>query len=131
MAVEISRALLARLRAEAAASPHAEICGLLFGACNRIDRADPTANVAADPARTFEIDPAALFAAHRAARAGGPRMIGHYHSHPGGSAHPSATDAAMAEPGRYWLILGAEEALLWLALEGGAFRRLAIKECCA
>ena len=131
MAVEISRALLARLREAAADSPHAEICGLLFGACNRIEAAVPAANVAAHPARTFEIDPAALIAAHRAERAGGARLIGHYHSHPGGSAHPSATDAAMAEPGRLWLILGTEEALLWRAEAEGAFRPIAMKHGCA
>jgi proteasome lid subunit RPN8/RPN11 len=131
MAVEISRPMLDRLRAAAQASPEAEICGLLFGRCNAIERAEPAANVAARPHDSFEIDPAVVIEAYRRERAGGARVIGHYHSHPGGSASPSVRDAAAAEPGRYWLILGAGEARLWLAVEGGGFRPIAIKQSCA
>ncbi len=80
-----------------------------------------TANVSPDPSTTFEIDPAALFSAIRAERAGGPRILGHYHSHPNGSATPSARDAAMAlQPGRLWLIVAAGEARLWREVPGGA-----------
>jgi proteasome lid subunit RPN8/RPN11 len=81
----------------------------------------PAANVSANPADSFEIDPAALFAAIRAERAGGPRVIGHYHSHPHGPAIPSPRDAAAAgEAGRLWLILGDGEAAAWRAMPGGA-----------
>ncbi len=121
MTIRISRALMDRLLVEAAAYPDREVCGLLFGTGDRIDVAEPAANVAADPSRWFEIDPAALFAAIRAERAGGPRLLGHYHSHPSGSAAPSAHDAAAAmEAGRLWLILGRDEALLWRAAAGGS-----------
>lgn len=120
--VAISSQLLARLLAEAAASPTIEVCGLLFGADDQIDAALGCRNVAASPATAFEIDPAALIAAHRAMRAGGPRLIGHYHSHPTGMAEPSARDAAAAVPGDFWLILGAGEARLWRSVVGG--RRL-------
>jgi proteasome lid subunit RPN8/RPN11 len=120
MAIRISRALCDRLLVEAAADPAREICGLLFGTDERIEAAEPAANVAADPARWFEVDPVALFAAIRAERAGGPRLLGHYHSHPSGVAMPSARDAAAAfDAGRFWLILGGGEALVWRAVPGG------------
>lgn len=121
MTVRISRGLLDRLLVEAAATPDREVCGLLYGKGDRIEAIEPAANVAADPARWFEIEPAALFAAIRAERGGGPRICGHYHSHPSGSAEPSAEDAAAAlEAGRLWLILGRGEALLWRAVPGGS-----------
>ncbi|QJU60820.1 M67 family metallopeptidase [Sphingomonas sp. AP4-R1] len=113
MTVSIARICLDRLRAEAAASPEREICGLLFGTPVRIEAALATLNIAARIEDEFEIDPRALIAAHRAERAGGPRLIGHYHSHPSGSAFPSARDAAAAEPGRLWLILASGDARLW------------------
>lgn len=127
MGLEISSILLARLLAEARAAPGVEICGLLFGTAGRIDAAEACANVAADPARTFEIDPVALFAAHRRARRGGPAVIGHYHSHPTGRAEPSATDAASAMgDGAVWLILAGEAARAWRTVQPGAFTPLAL-----
>ena len=80
-----------------------------------------TPNVSPDPATSFEIDPAALFAALRAERAGGPRLVGHYHSHPNGLASPSLRDAAMAlQPGRLWLIVTAGATRMWREVPGGA-----------
>lgn len=91
-----------------------ECCGLLLGQGARIERAVPAANVHPDPERHFEIDPAALIAAHRAARAGGPQVVGYYHSHPNGRAEPSVEDIAMAErAGRFWAIVAAGNVLLW------------------
>ena len=104
------------------ASPDAEICGLLSGAADRIDAAEACANIAANPARTFEIDPAALFAAHRLARGGGAAVVGHYHSHPSGEPVPSPRDAAQAMGDEaLWLILGGGKARLWRSVEIGAF----------
>ncbi|KPF87592.1 peptidase [Novosphingobium sp. AAP93] len=91
-----------------------EACGLLFGTASHIIAAEPTANVHPEPARHFEIDPAALIAAHKAARDGGPELIGYFHSHPNGLACPSATDAAMASgDGRIWAIAAAGDVSLW------------------
>lgn len=115
----IAASLLAAILAEAAAAPAQEVCGLLFGSSEAIEGAVSTANMAADRHRTFEVDPAALFAALKAQRAGGPCVIGHYHSHPSGCAEPSASDAAAAEPGRLWLIVAGTTARLWLAAGGG------------
>lgn len=98
-----------------------EVCGLLLGDGARVTAVQPCANVSDAPARRFELDPAALVAAWRAARNGGPRVIGHYHSHPTGDPRPSATDAAeAAADGAIWIIVGAGEMAAWRAVEGGA-----------
>jgi desampylase len=119
--ITMSTALLKTLLAEAAASPAAEVCGLLFGTDERIEAAEPCRNVAPDPARFFEIDPVCLLAAHRRARNDGPAIVGHYHSHPKGLPVPSPADAAAATPeGAVWLILGGGEAQAWRAVPDGA-----------
>jgi proteasome lid subunit RPN8/RPN11 len=123
MRITVPASLIDRLLGEAAIDPGREVCGLLFGNEGRIEAAERTANVADDPDRTFEIEPAALFMAIRLERQGGPRLIGHYHSHPNGSPEPSPRDLAAAEPGRLWLILGGGTARLWQA-EPGAFREV-------
>jgi proteasome lid subunit RPN8/RPN11 len=123
MAVRIGRTLVETLLSAARAAPDREICGLLFGSSAEIERAEPAHNVAAQPWDMFEVDPRALFAALRAERGGGDRLIGHYHSHPNGSAEPSPRDLAAAEPGKYWLILGGRDARLWV-MENGGFREL-------
>lgn len=114
MRVEVTRAVLAALRAEARAAHPFECCGLLMGEGETVTRAVPCANVAADPVRHFEIDPATLIAAHRAERGGGARVVGYYHSHPSGPAEPSATDrASAAYDGRVWAIVAGETVALW------------------
>nr|WP_235532789.1 M67 family metallopeptidase [Sphingomonas sp. Leaf412] len=98
-----------------------EVCGLLLGRGDRVMEVRACANVAADPARRFEIDPAALIAAHRAARGGGPRVIGHYHSHPSGDATPSPRDAADAVPdGSVWIVVAGDALTAWRATADGA-----------
>ncbi|WP_369816801.1 M67 family metallopeptidase [Erythrobacter sp. HL-111] len=109
------RAADAMLAAARAAHPF-EACGILLGAGSRIDAFVPAANVHPDPARRFEIDPQALIDAHRAARAGGPALVGYFHSHPQGPAAPSATDRAMAAgDGRIWAIAGGDAGVCDLA----------------
>ena len=101
------------LTAAASAAPD-EACGLLLGTGAHIHTALPAANVASDSARHFEIDPSALIAAHRAARTGGPQVVGYYHSHPNGLARPSDTDAASAaRDSRIWAIVAAGAITLW------------------
>jgi proteasome lid subunit RPN8/RPN11 len=122
MNCSISRAVLERLQALAAAAKQAEICGLLLGEEGRITSFLAVPNAASDPVAGFELDTAAHLAASREARAAGLAIIGCYHSHPAGPAIPSRADAAGAlEAGRYWLILGADEARLWLSRPDGAF----------
>jgi proteasome lid subunit RPN8/RPN11 len=121
MTVRISSELLDQLIAAAAASPDAEICGLLLGTAYGVTAARPAANISSDPARRFEIDPAALIAAHRESRSGGATVVGSYHSHPTGLAEPSACDAELAAAdGAIWLILTGLEAKAWRAVKTGA-----------
>ena len=116
----VTSAVLAVMRAEAAAAHPLECCGLLLGQACAIVQAVPAANVAAEPVRRFEIDPAALIAAHRAARGGGLQVLGYYHSHPTGDARPSATDQAMAAgDGRVWAILAGCDICWWADDEAG------------
>lgn len=120
MTLRISSELLTRLRALAQATPDREVCGLLLGCGSEVRDVRPAANVAAAPQTHFEIDPATLIAAHRAARSGGPQVIGCYHSHPEGRARPSAEDARLAAPdGQYWIILGTDGETAWQAVAGG------------
>ena len=120
MTVTIASDLIDQILREAGAASQVEICGLLFGGDDAITAALPCRNVAADPARWFEIDPAALLAAHRAARNGGPRIVGHYHSHPTGIPTPSARDADnAAADGALWLIAGGGVVQAWRAVDTG------------
>ena len=124
MRVEITTEALATIRAAAAADPMREVCGLLFGAPGLIARAEPAANVATRPADRFEIDPRALFAALREERGGGERLVGYYHSHPGGDPTPSRTDAEQAAAdGRLWLIIGGDTVAAWRAGPDGERHR--------
>jgi desampylase len=98
-----------------------ECCGLLLGKDNVVVRVERTANVAADPLRSFEIDPAALIAAEKQGRQGGPAIMGYFHSHPNGRAKPSSDDADSASTdGRYWLIIANGEITSWLPLADDA-----------
>ncbi|WP_010546140.1 M67 family metallopeptidase [Sphingomonas elodea] len=112
-------------KASAAAAPR-EACGLLFGEGDRITGFAETVNVADAPERRFEIDPAALFAALKAERAGGPALLGYWHSHPSGDPMPSRTDAAMAAPdGKLWIILAGDAVGCWRAGDHGRWDRFA------
>ncbi len=118
MVLRISSSLLDSILADAARAPDREVCGLLFGTAQAITFARATRNVHARPDRHFEVDPAALIAAHKAQRAGGAALIGHYHSHPSGSALPSAEDIVATEPGRLSLIIADGTARLYRAAGG-------------
>lgn len=122
MRLEISRAVLDGIVADAAATPGVEVCGLLLGQGLRVERVVSCRNVAEEPATGFEIDPQALIAAHKATRGGGLAVIGHYHSHPTGKAEPSPRDAASAMgDGALWLIVAGEEVRLWRTIKVGVF----------
>ena len=107
--------LRARIESEARASFPRECCGLIEGVfANHVAHAvalHPAANIALSADR-FEIDPQDHFVALKTARANGRALIGCYHSHPDGSAAPSATDKAGA----------GEEDFLWViaSLAGSA-----------
>lgn len=113
MGIRVASSVIATVVAESASAAPAECCGLLLGG-DAIERVVPAANVAADPLRHFEIDPQALISAHRAARQGGPQVLGYYHSHPSGHPVPSATDCAHAGgDGRIWAIVARGQVRFW------------------
>jgi proteasome lid subunit RPN8/RPN11 len=128
MQVHLTRELLDAIAAHARAAVPMECCGLLLGRFQAdaaiIENTVRARNVHPDPRTRFDIDPQALIDAHRSARAGGPQVIGYYHSHPGGVAEPSDTDIAMAAPdGLIWAIAGGsagDDAIrFWRSGEGG------------
>jgi proteasome lid subunit RPN8/RPN11 len=122
--MKISFGIIDCLLAEACAAQPREACGLLLGHGDQIDTIQPCTNVHPDPERHFEIDPRALIAAHRAAREGGPQVIGYYHSHPSGPPEPSAADRAQATgDGRLWAIVG-EGRVRWWRDDAGGFEPL-------
>ena len=126
---------LEAIRAASASAFPEECCGLLIGARDggeaNVRSIVAAPNIADDPAHRFEIEPAALFAAHRAARETGQAVIGHYHSHPGGGAAPSAHDRDRAYgEGEIWLIVpvtadGAGDAAAHV-FDGGRFQPMDI-----
>ncbi len=114
---------LKRIADHAEAAYPREACGLLLGFQRaggdfEVTRMAESENKAvADGNDRFEIDPELRLSLMREARDAAPAamlaampgashgIIGHYHSHPNGSARPSATDLAMVwEPGLIWLI---------------------------
>lgn len=120
METAVTSGVKATLLAEAAKAYPLEACGLLLGQGDLVSAAVPVCNVHPDPARHFELDPAALIAAHRAARAGGPQVLGYYHSHPTGLTEPSATDRACASgDGRIWAIVAGDAVGWWRDAPGG------------
>ena len=120
VALRVSEAVIRTILADAERASPDECCGILFGHGEAVDHAMPATNVAPAVRRYFEIDPQTLVDAHRAARGGGPAVVGYYHSHPGGAAAPSATDQAMATGDRrIWAIAGVDGVTFWRDEERG------------
>ena len=103
-----------------AASPDSsdhEVCGLLLGRRGsdvaHVDALFSTPNRARRPARAFAIGPQDFLAARHAAASAELEVVGVFHSHPHGTARPSARDAAFAAlwPGLLWVIRGADAGL--------------------
>lgn len=126
--VEIGQTLLEMLERTAwQASPN-EACALLLGEQNSnriiITQAVVTDNVTeGNPETSFEIDPAMHILLQKAARVGGPQLVGVWHSHPNGVARPSKADREQSnEPGWVWLISAEQDhvfthAAFWAPLE--------------
>ena len=105
---------------QASAAHPRECCGILLGEGEAIRAVMSAANVHPAPETHFEIDPQALVTAHRAAREGGPQVLGYYHSHPNGLARPSVTDEAMATgQGLVWAIIAAGRVTFWRERDAG------------
>jgi desampylase len=99
---------VAGLRRHAAAALPAECCGAVIGVARdshlEVRAIIPLPNQAAAADR-YEIDAATVLRLERQATAAGVRLLGFYHSHPGGTPVPSATDLELACPGYIHLIV--------------------------
>ncbi|WOE76453.1 M67 family metallopeptidase [Alterisphingorhabdus coralli] len=126
MAVAITSTLCAEMVRAAEEAAPLECCGLLLGQGDTVTAILPAANISDTPDNAFLIDPVVLVQAQRAARQGGPDILGHYHSHPNGRSEPSERDQAQALPdGRLWAIIASGKVRFWRALpdqsgKGGA-----------
>jgi desampylase len=128
-ALAISKDLREQIAEQARRAYPNECCGLIEGSREfenvRAIAIHPTRNVADGPDR-FEIDPAEHIRLLRAAREAGNTIIGCYHSHPNGSAGPSAADKANASDEDFvWVIaaVGPDEKprLASFVYTGGGF----------
>jgi proteasome lid subunit RPN8/RPN11 len=115
------------LLADLAARPHIEACGLLIGAADAgggwlIDDALPLRNTH-NATNYFEFDPEELLTCDLQ---WGERIVGAYHSHPGGPARPSRTDIGNMESNAgspwVWLILSPRGATPLGPPPGGTWR---------
>lgn len=114
--IVIPARLLQRIAESAEHAYPEECCGLLIGrddggARIAVTRVAASRNVAEGRERdSFEVDPKLRFDLMRELNGGPERIVGHYHSHPGHPARPSARDAAMVfEPDLVWVIVSVED----------------------
>lgn len=125
MPLQVTSAVLKLLQEEASRAHPAECCGILLGEGERVTRLVPAQNIHPSPHTHFEIDPRALIDAHREARAGGPQVVGYYHSHPHGPAHPSATDRRdAAHDGAIWALVSEQSDVTFWRDDESAFTPL-------
>ncbi len=99
--LDISQRDLDKLRAHAERAYPEECCGVLLGhaaPARVVTEVVPCANSHHSRQKRYAIDPRALVCLQRQARERGLEILGFYHSHPGQTAHPSATDLQDA----YW-----------------------------
>lgn len=117
------------LFAQAAAAAPRECCGILAGQVEGggtlVREVHPVDNVSeADPTTSFLLDPRAHLRLQRVCRGRGLAIVGFYHSHPAGSAVPSAADLEQAWPHASYVIVALRagrpfELRSWRLDEGG------------
>ena len=117
MMIRIATGVFESLLAEARGAQPNECCGLVTGKPGLVETVVPARNVSPHPATSFEIDPGMLMRTHRDVRDRQHQVLGHYHSHPNGSAQPSLRDAARAtHNGQVWLIVAGGGITGWEAV---------------
>lgn len=111
--LEISAWQLQEVLDHALAEAPRECCGVLLGCLDGervvVDEVLAAANRAVDPRHGYEIEPTALVAAQRRARRHGRRVVGYYHSHPGGPTTPSERDRIAAWSETSYLIVSTSD----------------------
>lgn len=110
-----------------------EACGVVFGRFGgrrlRVEGFAIVRNAAGDPTKAFFFEPEEWIRAWYDVERGGKRIVGVFHSHPDGTARPSAADTdRRLEWGTYWIVgLAGQEAEIeaYRAEPAGGWRRLA------
>ncbi len=82
-----------------------EVCGILAGRGNRVERIYRGKNVDAS-AVSYELDPRQQLEIDKQLKKDGREMLAIYHSHPGGPACPSAKDVSLAFWDTVYIIIG-------------------------
>jgi proteasome lid subunit RPN8/RPN11 len=112
------------LQAAARAYPF-ECCGLIEGVTTEEGwealAVHEAANIAPNPARAFVIDPQIQFDLMRLVRGTKRRLIGCFHSHPGGAPEPSADDLAQAYEADFLYVIAGGDPAVGFVLKAYAF----------
>lgn len=131
--LDLPAQLLRELVQRARAGLPEECCGILIGSETgfgraRVARAIAVQNTASySRTHAYRLAPLVILEAQRRAREDGLEIVGYYHSHPSGSAAPSALDRRDAWPDISYVILGMRGGELadvksWrLSLDGAGF----------
>ncbi|MCG8459110.1 MAG: M67 family metallopeptidase [Holophagales bacterium] len=111
--LRVDEADLERLRCAADAAFPFEVCGLLVGRDTEearwVEEVTLALNLAgADARHRYVLDPEDFLATERRARISGRRVVGIWHSHPGGTAIPSQLDLELAWREHSQLILAID-----------------------
>ena len=78
----------------------------MLGVDDCVTEIRPLPNRSRDPGRSYRIEPSDLEPLLREEAAGGPSVIGFYHSHPDADPEPSVRDRENAWPDYWYLIVG-------------------------
>ncbi len=104
--MRVRKPLISRIMDHARREYPRECVGLLLGYGGLAVEALPISNAAARPEVEYRAEPRQLLAALRALEESDKEVVAIYHSHPRGSARPSATDIAEASWRVPYLIIG-------------------------
>ncbi|MFV1993365.1 MAG: Mov34/MPN/PAD-1 family protein [Acidiferrobacterales bacterium] len=94
--IVLTRALSNKLLTLAQKSPENEICGIVSGKDNILDKCYPVKNIALDQKTRFDMEPRQLLETMRLIRENKETFKAIYHSHPATVAYPSHKDIQQA-----------------------------------
>ena len=100
--------MFGRMLAHARAEFPRECVGMLLGLGERVTRVVELQNVSNEAELSYEVDPIELLRALRKADEENLEVLAVYHSHPGGSLSPSATDVEKATWRAIYVIIAPE-----------------------
>lgn len=106
-----------------------EICGILAGKENRVERIYKGKNVDPSPV-SYRLDPKEQLRWQKEMRAAGLRMLAIYHSHPEGRAYMSPKDKELAVWETAYIVIGfgpREPEVRGFRVEGGEVKEIQFK----